>query len=526
MSPTRLLRNLLCIVPALASGPAFATEILHRPLDTEPGTLDPQKMSSADWIAVDRDLFVGLLTLDPEGKPVPAVAESWTVSPDGKRWTFHLRPDAKWSNGDALTSADFVYAFRRLVDPATAADDPSDLKQVVNAEEIIAGKEKDLSKLGVTAPDAHTLELMLKEPRAALPFLLTDPQLFPLNRASLEKWGKDWTQPGHMVSNAAYTLTGWTPQADITLTKNPYFWDAADVAIDEVHWLNASDRDAALRRYRGGELDYVAIDRNHIAWVKQNMADVLHTAPVNQISFFFINMTKGPLSQDVRLREALNLATDRETLVNKIDPRGQLPAYGVEPPVVSDYTEQTMPFKDTSMADRIAKAQALMTAAGYGPDHHLALTFSYPTQESTKQILLAVQQMWRKIWVDLTLDNSEWQVFVSLVNNRNYEIGVMSGSSAYNDYENGLDNYRSDAGTFNWSGYSNATFDGLFHRGATATDMATRRHLMEQAEAVVLADYPLVPLYYNALNRVVNPKLVGLADSVLYPQSRYLSLKP
>ncbi|MEI9985465.1 MAG: peptide ABC transporter substrate-binding protein [Aliidongia sp.] len=521
------LQSLLATGFALAAllGSAEAASVINRPTEGEPESLDPQKTVSAYPIGIVRDMYMGLLTLSNDGKPEPGVAESWEIAPDGKGWTFHLRHDTKWSNGDPVTADDFVYAFRRLVDPKTAAADPSDLKQVVNFDAILSGKETDLTKLGVEAPDKYTLHLTLTEPRLALKFLLTDPQLFPLHRASIEKWGKDWTRPGHVVTNGPFMMKDWVPQDQITMVKNPNFFDAGAVKIDEVHWIIAPDFDAALKRYQAGELDWVEVRRSHYAWAKANMADQLHHAPDNSFSFMNINTAKGPLAGDVRLREALNLAIDREIIVKKVTPLDQEPAYSVNPPVISDYTAPTMPLKDMPQAERTKRAKELVAAAGYGPDHPLKITVSYPTEENTRQILLAIRQMLQPIGIDLTLSNMEWQAYVGAVNERNFDIGIMGLVGSYDDYENGLDNFRSDAGESNMCGYSNKAFDDLFHRGGTATDINTRRELMEQAERTVLADYAIVPIYFGVLNRLVNPKLVGVLDATRVPQTRFLSLK-
>jgi oligopeptide transport system substrate-binding protein len=238
-----------------------------------------------------------------------------------------------------------------------------------------------------------------------------------------------------------------------------------------------------------------------------------------------INMKKGVLAGDIRLREALNLAIDRELYVAKINPLGQLPAYSINPPILSNYTTQSMPMKDMPQSERIARAKELVAAAGYSPENPLKLTVDYPTQESTRQILLAFRQMLLPIGIDLTLNNMEWQVFVGLVNDRNFDIGILGSSGAYDDYENGLDNYRGDANDGNYSAYNNPVFDDLFHRGGTATDINVRRDLMQQAERTMLADFPIVPISFTALNRVVNPQLVGVLDGTRFPQSRYLSFK-
>jgi oligopeptide transport system substrate-binding protein len=512
------------VVMALA-GRADAGTVLNRPMEGEPESLDPQKTGSAFPIGVIREMFTGLLTLTNDGKPVPGVAESWDISPDGKSWTFHLRHDTKWSNGDPVTAEDFVYSFRRLVDPATAANDPSDLKQLVNYEAIQSGKEKDLTKLGVDAPDQYTLHLALTEPRLALKFLLTDVWLAPLHRATIEKWGIEWTRPGHIVGNGPYRMQDWVPQDKITLVKNPNFYDAATVKIDEVRWINAPQFDAALNRYRAGELDWVEVRRSRYAWAKQNLPDQLHHANDNTINFLPINMVRGVLAQDVRLREALNLAIDRELIVTKISPLDQKAAYSIVPPVVSDYTPQDMKMKGMTQAERVQRAKELVAAAGYTPDHPLKLAVSYPTEDNTRQILLSMQQMLQPVGINLELNNMEWQIYVGALNQKTYEIGFMGANAPYDDYEDGLDNYRSDAGDGNWTGYNSKTFDDLFHRGGTATDIGTRRELMETAERQALADFPVVPLYYGVVNRVVSPRVQGVVDAIKVPQSRYLSVK-
>ena len=519
------LSSILAAGLALVSVSAQATTVLNRPTEGEPESLDPQKTVSAYPIGIVRDMYMGLVTLTNDGKPAPGVAESWEIAPDGRTWTFHLRHDTKWSNGDPVTSEDFLYSFRRLVDPKTAAADPSDLKQVVNYDAILSGQEKDLTKLGVDAPDKYTLILHLTEPRLALKFLLTDPQLFPLNRASIEKWGNDWTRPGHVVSNGPYLMKDWVPQGQVSLVKNPNFYDAAAVKIDEVNWLIAPEFDAALKRYQAGELDWVEVRRSHYAWAKANMADQLHHANDNSYSFMNINMAKGPLAGDARLREALNLAIDRDILVKKVSPLDQQPAYSITPSVISDYTPQEMPLKSIPQAERTQRAKELVAAAGYTPDKPLKITVSYPTEENTRQILLAIRQMLMPIGIELTLSNMEWQAYVGAVNERNFDIGIMGAVGSYDDYENGLDNFRSDAGEGNYCGYSSKVFDDLFHRGGTATDINTRRELMQQAEKTVLADYAIVPVYFGVLNRLVNPKLQGVLDDTRVPQTRFLSFK-
>lgn len=524
MRSTRFLAALSGIF--LFAATADAAQVLRRPVGSEPESLDPQKTTSADPIAIDQDLFVGLAVLDKDEKPVPGAAQGWDVSADRRIWTFHLRPDAKWSNGDPVTSADFLYSFRRLVDPATGASNSVALSQIVGYHAIISGQEKDLSKLGVEAPDPLTLRITLSEPRVAFPFLISDWSLLPLHRASIEKWGRAWTQPGHLVSNGPYSLVSWTPQSDIVLKKNPLFYDADAVKIDEVHWLNVEDAASGLRRFRAGELDWIGLGRNDIDWAKKNLPDQYHFAPANQLTFMPINMTKGPLAQDVRLREALNLAIDRDVLVGKIDPRGEQAAYGLLPPVISDYTAQPMSFIAESHAERLEKAKSLMAAAGFGPDHPLTITVNYSGNDSNRQLLLAIGAMWKPIGIDLKLEDMEFQILMSSVNQRNYEIAILTEAPSYNDYEYALGGFRSDAGLFNVTGYASDTFDDLFKRGSVATDVAVRRDFMQRAERTLAEDFPFVPLEFGVLNRVINPRLRGPVATQSNPQTRLLSFEP
>ena len=258
----------------LATSAARADHVLRRANEAEPESLDPQKTTGLYESNVERDLFIGLLALDPEMKPVGGIAETWEASADKKLWTFHLRHDAKWSNGDPVTSADFLYSFRRLVDPKTAASQTEEIRDVVNAEEIIAGTEKDTTKLGVAAPDPYTIVLTLKQPQIMLPMLLTDSNMVPLNRKAIEG-GSDWTRPGKIITNGPFTLEDWTPNAEIVLKKNPGYFDAAHVALDGVRWVMSDNLDTGFKRFRAGEIDVARVPRTQIKWARENLGAAL-----------------------------------------------------------------------------------------------------------------------------------------------------------------------------------------------------------------------------------------------------------
>lgn len=511
---------------SLASLPAVAAEnMLRRPNTAEPESLDPQKITGQSESNVVLDLFEPLIALDADRHPVPGAAASWDVSADARTWTFHLRPDAKWSDGTPLTSADWVYSFRRLVDPATGAAKFDQIRSVVNAEEIAGGREKDIAKLGIVAVDAVTLRFDLKQPELILPLLISDIGADPIPRAAVEKWGNQWTRPGHMISNGPYVLDSWEPHDKIVLHKNPLFHDASRVAIAQVTHYPLDDPSRGVKQYRAGELDWAALPKTQLAWARKEMATELHSGDSMALWYLFFNMKRGVLAEHKEIREALSLAVDRQTIVDKIDPRGQKPAYAMVPPLMPDHTPQPYDWQALPYAERLARAKQLMATAGYGPGHPLKLTLSYTTSDDTRTYLLALGAMWKPIGVEVVLDNMEWQVYQVKIRQQDYEIGILSEVPAFDDPTEFLIPYRSDAGLYNHCGYANPAFDALMDKAAQATDDPTRREALEAAEHLLLADYPLVPLQYGVANYLVSPRLAGWRNSLPFPQTRYLSFK-
>ena len=504
---------------------AEAAKILRRGLDSEVESLDPQKGIALYDVSVQHELMEGLTALDMDLKPVPGAALSWDVSADGLTYTFHLRPDGKWSNGDPVVADDFVYAMRRGVDPATGASDPLALRPILNAEAIIAGKIKDPTKLGVEAVDPLTLRIRLQAPCVIFPLRMTDNTAMPLNRATIEKWGQDWPKPGHFVGNGAFILKDWVPQSQIILVKNPLYHDAAAVKLDEVDYLNTSDIQSGLRRWEAGELD--EFDRppvKDLPRLKATYGSEMLEAPINSHNFLTINMTRGPLSQDLRLRQALNMTVDRETITQKVIPNGSLPAYGFMPPVIPDYVSQPMFFKSLSQAERVTKAKELMKEAGYGPDHPLKFSLIYATSDQTRTQLLAIAAMWKPIGVEVTLENMEWQIYLSKVQQKDYDMGAMGEAGLYNEPEDAFINYISTNTSYNYPGYKSAAFDKLFDEGRVATTVEARAQFFEAAEKQMMTDMPVIPMTDVVQHTLVHKRVIGWRANVDYPQSRYISV--
>ena len=525
------LRKLL--LPAVAAAglmagafTAQAETVLHRGNGAEPETLDPQKSTGVPEANIQYELFEGLTTYSPGGDIVPGVAEKWEISDDGLTYTFHLR-DSKWSNGDPVVAGDFVYTLRRLVDPATASDYAYILDDVANAVAIRQGDEKDITKLGVTAVDDHTLQITLAHPTPYFLGLLRHASVLPVNEKSIEAHPDDWTKPGNLVGNGAYTLTEWTPQASLTMVKNPNYYGADKVKIDKLIYYPTEDLGEEFKRFRAGELDVTyETPSDQMKYVMANMKDEFQNTPYLGTYYYVINLTKEPLGKQRDLREALALAIDREILVDKITQAGELPAYSWVPPGIHGYQQQYVDFKDMPKKERIAKAIALLAKNGYTPLNPLQVEILYNTSENHKKIAVAIQSMWKAVGVKATLKNEEWKVYLGTRHDKQYQVARAAWIGDYEDPTTFLTMFLSDAGDQNDAGYNNPEYDKLVKESALAKDPAARMKMLEQAEAIFLKDLPIIPIYHYATKHMVSSKLVGWEPNVLdYHLARDLSFK-
>jgi oligopeptide transport system substrate-binding protein len=508
-----------------AAGGGAAGEIaLNRGNGAEPKSLDPHHIEGTWEAAITGELLTGLTTEDAEGKPIPGVAERWDMSADGKTWTFHLA-DHLWSDGMPLTAEDFVYAWRRILDPKTAAQYASILYIFKNAEAINSGKMKP-EDLGAKAIDARTLELQLEHPAPYITELMTHQTTFPVPRHVVEAKGDAWSRPGNYVGNGAYTLIDWVPNDHVTLVKNPKFYDAANVKIDRVVFYPTTDADAALKRFRARELDVQdPLPASQIDWLRQNMPETVEIGPYLGLGYIVVNQTRKPFG-DLRVREALNLAYDRETVSEKIIRLGQEPAYTIVPPGIANYPDgNALDFKSMAYPDRIKKAQGLMRAAGFGPDKRLATTYSISTSPDARRVAAAVQQMWKQIYVDVELVPSEVQINYMKLQNGDYDIGGAGWVADYNDARNFLFLFMTNNGGFNYGRYKNPQFDKLMEQSDQEPDLMKRGALMAQAEAIALKDYALIPTLNLVTSNLVRPYVKGWVANIKdIHHTRWLSI--
>ncbi len=522
-----LLLPLLVLCACGDTGPESAGgSVLNRGNGDDPESLDIHKAVSTEAGDVLRDLGEGLLGLSATGELVAAAAERWAVSADGREYTFWLRPEARWSNGDPVTASDFVYSFRRLVDPETAAQATNSVANIQNAEKIIAG-EMATDSLGVASPAMHELNIRLEH---AVPYflsLLTHPTMFPIHRGSVETHGSAHTRAGNFVTNGAYKLHDRQVGSFIELVRNEHYWNNGETAIDRVMHYVTSEPMAELNRYRSGELDITrTIPPESFAQMKKERPEEVRTSPSLAVYFYGFNMTKPMFADNPRLREALSMAIDRETIANEIVGRGEAPAYGWVPEGVANYEPRRFSYANQAREERHHRARQLFREAGYSEDNPLTIELRYNTSNTTQRIAASVQSMWRDVLgVETNLINEEFQVMLANIQQKEVtEVFRLSWTGEYNDANTFLGMFTSDNPS-NWTGYRSSEYDSLMDRAAVQTDPDLRKVFLAEAESVLLNDHPVIPLYFYVNKSMVSKRVNGWGDNVLnYHYSQHLSL--
>lgn len=507
--------------------PAGPSNTLQRGLPTDAETLDQHKARSIQAADVLRDVGEGLVGYSATGELIPAAAESWEVSDDGLRYTFQLREGLRWSNGEALVAGHFVAGMRRLVDPETAAVYVDLLSGIENAAAISAG-DIPVSMLGVEAPDDRTLVIRLAQPTPYFISLLTHPSTFPIHPPSLAEHGDSFARPGRMVSNGAYKLEAWVPGSLIALTRNEHYWNNAGTAIDAVNYHVIVQDTAELNRYRAGELHITStVPPDSFAQIRQQYGAELRVAPYLGVYYYGLNLTKPPFKDNPALREALSMAIDREELAATVVGRGEAPAYSWVPPGVNNYEPPQMGFASLSKAAREQRARHLYNQAGYNDQNPLRVEIRYNTNDTHRKVAVAIQSMWLDVLgAETVLINEESQVWLANMRAANVtQVFRASWMGDYNDAHTFLSILQSGNG-MNMPRYENEEYDELMESAAAQSDPQQRRLLMEEAERTMLADYPVIPLYFYVSKHLVSPEIEGWGDNVLdYHYSQQLSFK-
>ena len=495
----------------------------------EPEGLDPHIVTGVPEHHILSSLYEGLVNLDAKDlSPLPGVAESWEISDDALTYTFHLRKDAKWSNGDPVTSKDFMYAWRRILTPSLASEYAYMLHCMKNAQAYNEGKIADFSQVGCEAPDDYTLVVSLAFPTPYFMTLHIHYTWFPVHQATIEKFGamddrdNRWIRPENIVTNGEFTLERWEPNNVIVTAKNPLYWNAKNVALDEVHFFPTVSWVTEERMFRAGELHMTEnLLNTKVETYQKNNPDVLHMHPWLGSYFFRINVTKPPLN-DVRVRRALALAVDRKTIVTKVKRSGELPAYFLTPPGMNGYfPEKYVPYD-------VKKAQKLLAEAGYpGGRDFPDVDLLYNTSENHQQICEAIQQMWKKnLGIEVTLSNQDWKVYLDSTNRLDYDIARAGWIGDFVDPINFLECFTTGNGN-NRCGYSSKEYDALIEKARRTAGIDERNALYHKAEKILMTDMPLIPVYIYTraylMSTRVKGRLPNLIDYIAFEQ---LSLAP
>lgn len=487
-----------------------ATQNLVRNNGAEIQSLDPHKIEGVPEANVSRDLFEGLLITDLQGHPVAGVADKWE-NKDFKVWTFHLRKDAKWSNGEPVTAQDFVYSWQRLADPKTASPYESYLQygHIANIDDIIANK-KPVTDLGVKALDDHTLEVTLSEPVPYFYKLLVHPSLSPVPKAAIDKFGEKWTQPANIVTNGAYKLKDWVVNERIVLERNPQYWDNAKTVINQVTYLPISSEVTDVNRYRSGEIDmtYNNLPIELFQKLKAEIPKEVHVDPYLCTYYYEINNQKSPMT-DVRVRTALKLGLDRDIIVNKVKNQGDLPAFGYTPPYTDGASLTKPEWFGWSQEKRNEEARKLLAEAGYTKDKPLTFNLLYNTSDLHKKLAIAVASIWQKnLGINVKLENQEWKTFLDNRHQGNFDVARAGWCADYNEPSSFLNTMLSDSSN-NTAHYKSPAFDKLIADTLKVSSEQERSALYNKAEQQLDKDSVIVPVYYYVNARLVKPWVGG-----------------
>ena len=503
-----------------------AVQELVRGNGTEVASLDPQKTEGVPESHVIRDLLEGLVNQDADGNIIPGVATSWETT-DNKKFVFHLRKEAKWSNGDPVTAGDFVYSFQRAVDPNTASPYSwyVDMTTMANASEIIAGK-KDKSELGVKAIDDYTLEVNLESAVPYFVLMMAHTTMKPVHKATIEEFGDKWTKPEHFVGNGAFVLSKWVVNERIEMVQNKQYWDNANTKLTKVTYLPIENPVAEMNRFLSGEIDITSsVPNEHFKRLQKEHADSLSVKGSLCTYYYNFNTHRAPFD-DVRVRKAISYAIDRNVVSNIILGQGQKPAYFLTPEIVANFSPTLPAYGKMTQDERNAKAKELLQAAGYSHDNPLKFTLLYNTSENHKKIAVAIGSMWKKtLGVEVELENQEWKTYLSTKKQGDFDVARAGWCGDYNEAST-FTSLMEGKNTTGGIHYKSDAYDKLTQQAIESTSEEERTKLYYAQEKLLAQDMPIAPIYQYVVTRLVSPHVGGYAkgnaEDKLYSKDMYI----
>ncbi|KAB8032072.1 peptide ABC transporter substrate-binding protein [Fluviispira multicolorata] len=486
-----------------------ADQVLNVGVGSEAPSLDPQKMQDNVSSRIGEDLFEGLVSTNDAGELVPGVAEKWDVSGDGLTYTFHLRNNAKFSDGSPITAEDVVFSFQRIVDPKTGSTYSDFINMVKNSNEINEGKLKPES-LGIKALDKKTIQINLSRTTPFFLKLVAFHTCLIVKKENVEKYGDKFTHPGNLVTSGAYSLKYWKVGDKITAVRNSHYWDNSKTVINTVNYFPISDLNTEYQMYQTGQLDFTyEFPADKYQMLKKTLGKEVQTNPYLSIYYFDFNNKKPPFKDNLKLRQALSMAIDRKVITEKITGRGEVPSYDVVAWGTSDYKQNAPDWVKWPREKQVAEAKRLYKEAGYSQENPVKFNILYNTNLQHKKIYTAIASMWTKtLGAQVTLENKEWKVFIQDRLDGNFQVARDGWIADYNDASSFTDMFQTKYKQNN-SKYANKKYDALIVEAANEMNLRKRAEILQKASAIMMNDYPAVPLFTYVTTHLVKPYVGG-----------------
>ncbi len=501
-------------------------QVFYRGTDGDPETLDHHGTSTSSEARLMDDLYSGLVDYSEHAKVIPGTAKSWNISPDGETYTFYLREDALWSNGDPVTAHDFVFAYRRLMNPLTAAKYATILYPIKNAEPVNTGKMEP-AQLGVKAVDDRTLQIELEQATPYFLEQLTHQTGKPLHQKSLEALGDQFVKPGNLITNGPYVLVSYTLNDRIVMKKNEKFFDADSVAIEEVHYIPFEDRSTCVRAWEAEEVHVCSdLPAQELERLK-TYGDSLRIVPYLGTYYYALNTADKFLS-DPEIRLAMSMVIDREFLTEEIWP-GMIPAQSLVPVGISNYATGSpeTDYFSMSMLDREDEAVAIMAKKGISKKNPVTVELMYNSGENHKNTATAIADMWSEIGINITYKIRDAAAHYAYLRDLgDVQIARAGWIGDYSDPQNFLFLLESHNTGFNYARYNNPEYDGLMVDAAKELDLEKRARILNKAESLIMRDTPFLPIFYYSSFSLISPLIENWHSNVLNKNpTRFLSIK-
>ena len=509
--------------------PETLRDTIHRGNSLEPASLDPNLTYSLAEANIQRDIFEGLTAEAANGAIIPGVAKTWKTSSDQLTWTFHLRKNAKWSNGDPVTAHDFVNGFRRAIDPKTKSSHGFLLRNIRNGDKILKSQEKNISTLGIKALDDYTLEIVLERPTSYFPDLLAHHVTYPFPQKLYDEYQDAWTKPENIICNGPYKLIQWIPHEHIRLVRNEYYWDQDSIKTSNIFYYPTESRSAELWDFFSNKLDTTeSIPQDQIEWIQENLKESLRNTAYPGIVYYGFNMAIEPFKSNFKLRKALALSIDRKFIAENIVKLNAIPAYSWIPKGIGNYKPKDAFFASMTQSEREESAKKLFAEAGFSSASHLKLEILFNESDLSKKIAIAIAAMWKNVLgINVVLNHEPWEEYLKKTLEQKFQIAGIGGVAVLPTAKDFLERFMTDSAGENILSYSNSEFDRLVKAGINTDSIYEQNLFFSKAEKIFLQDLPAIPLYHSTTRHLVSPKIQGWIDNFMdvHP-SRYLKIIP